>query len=84
MQHKNKCHITVANTGEPIPDELKTKIFERFFRSDESRNREENRYGLGLAIAQSFTELQNGKFHVEIDGDLFKVTIIFNKNLNNE
>ena len=59
-----------------------SEITERFVRGDLSRNTEGS--GLGLAIAQSFTELQNGKFHVEIDGDLFKVTIIFNKNLNNE
>ena len=59
-----------------------SEITERFVRGDLSRNTEGS--GLGLAIAQSFTELQNGKFIVDIDGDLFKVTIIFNKNLNNE
>ena len=58
-----------------------SEITERFVRGDLSRNTEGS--GLGLAIAQSFTELQNGKFTVEIDGDLFKVTIKFNKNQNN-
>ena len=33
--------------------------------------------GLGLAIAKSFTEAQGGEFHVEVDGDLFKVVILF-------
>ena len=58
-----------------------SEITERFVRGDLSRNTEGS--GLGLAIAQSFTELQNGKFTVEIDGDLFKVTVKFNKNQNN-
>lgn len=46
---------------------------ERFVRGDSSRNTEGN--GLGLAIAKGFTELQKGKMQVEIDGDLFKVTL---------
>ncbi len=58
--HKNKCHISVSNTGEPIPDELKPKLFERFYRSDQSRHREENRYGLGLAIAKQIVDNHNG------------------------
>lgn len=53
------------------------EITERFVRGDLSRNTEGS--GLGLAIAQSFTELQNGIFKVETDGDLFKVTIVFQK-----
>lgn len=66
-QHKSKCHITVSNTGEPIPDELKEKIFERFFRSDESRNREENRYGLGLAIAKQIIDNHSGTISVNCE-----------------
>ncbi|MGL4910848.1 MAG: sensor histidine kinase [Romboutsia sp.] len=52
-------------------------IVERFVRGDKSRNTEGS--GLGLAIAKSFVELQNGKFKIDIDGDLFKVTITFSK-----
>ena len=53
------------------------EITERFVRGDLSRNTEGS--GLGLAIAQSFTEMQGGKFEVQIDGDLFKVNLRFNK-----
>lgn len=53
------------------------EIVERFVRGDKSRNTEGS--GLGLAIAKSFVELQGGEFKVDIDGDLFKVTITFNK-----
>jgi len=49
------------------------EITERFIRGDASRNTEGS--GLGLAIAKSFVELQNGTLQVDIDGDLFKVTI---------
>lgn len=49
------------------------ELTERFVRGDSSRNTEGN--GLGLAIAKGFTELQKGKMQVEIDGDLFKVTL---------
>ncbi len=52
-------------------------IAERFVRGDESRNTEGS--GLGLAIAKSFVELQGGRFNISVDGDLFKVTIKFDK-----
>ncbi|MFR4810853.1 MAG: sensor histidine kinase, partial [Clostridium perfringens] len=46
------------------------EISDRFVRGDKSRNTEGS--GLGLAIVKSFVELQGGKFHIEVDGDLFK------------
>ncbi len=51
------------------------ELMERFVRGDESRTTEGN--GLGLSIAQSLTELQNGKMDISIDGDLFKVVLKF-------
>lgn len=53
-----------------VPAEL---LVERFVRGDESRTAEGS--GLGLSIAQSLTELQNGRFEISIDGDLFKATV---------
>jgi len=53
------------------------RLTERFVRGDASRNSDGS--GLGLAIAKSFTELQNGKMNIEVDGDLFKVTLIWTK-----
>ena len=55
----------VKNRGTKIPKEEQSKIFERFYRSDNSRNRNENRYGLGLAIAKNIIANYNGKIHVE-------------------
>lgn len=53
------------------------KLVERFVQGDVSRNTSGS--GLGLAIAKSFTEIQKGSFKVAIDGDLFKVIVIFKK-----
>lgn len=51
------------------PDELT----ERFVRGDNSRTTDGS--GLGLSIARSFAELQNGIFNIEIDGDMFKAVV---------
>lgn len=53
------------------------EIMERFKRADESRNTEGS--GLGLAIAKDLVNLQGGKFHIEIDGDLFKSVLEFDE-----
>ncbi len=54
------------------------ELMQRFVRGEASRNTEGS--GLGLSIARSLTELQQGKFNIYLDGDLFKVTIELNKN----
>ena len=51
------------------------ELMERFVRGDSSRNTEGS--GLGLNIAQSLTEILNGKMELNIDGDLFKVVLTF-------
>jgi len=58
-----------------IPSE---ELLERFVRGDRSRNTEGS--GLGLSIAKSLTELQNGILELYVDGDLFKVVLKFNIN----
>ncbi len=53
------------------------ELLERFVRGDSARTTEGS--GLGLAIAKSLTELQNGRFDLSVDGDLFKVTVTFER-----
>ena len=70
-----KAIFTMKNVSEkPLnisPDELT----ERFVRGDVARTTEGS--GLGLSIARSLTQLQNGEFVITIDGDLFKAQVIF-------
>ena len=73
VEDGDRVTVTVKNITEAelyVPAE---ELTERFVRGDASRGSVEGS-GLGLAIARSFTELQGGKFDVEVDGDLFKVT----------
>ena len=62
-----KIRLMVANTGSRIPEEKKKEIFERFYRSEDSRGSEAG-YGLGLAIAKSIVEAHRGKIYVESSG----------------
>ena len=51
------------------------ELTERFIRGDESRTTEGS--GLGLSIAKNLTQAQNGSFEIQLDGDLFKVVMVF-------
>lgn len=51
------------------------ELTERFIRGDISRSTEGS--GLGLSIAKNLTQLQKGRFEIYLDGDLFKVLVIF-------
>ncbi len=57
--------LSVHNTGAPIPEETLPHLFERFYRADPSRAREQGGYGLGLAIAQTIVESHHGRISVE-------------------
>ena len=77
LQEKNNVIINVRNCGEPIPKNQQDRIFERFYRVDKARNRDEKRYGLGLAIAKSTVIKYNGKIDVECKEGItcFKVSL---------
>lgn len=70
--------IVFKNISEAQMNFTPEEIVERFVRGDKSRH--ESGSGIGLAIVKSFTEVQNGTFSIEIDGDLFKVVVRFKVN----
>lgn len=69
--------LSVRNAGSPIPQEQLERLFERFYRADESRSGEEKHYGLGLSIANAIVQAHNGKIDVLCcDGFVeFRVTL---------
>ena len=73
---KDKAVIIFRNISDMPINLSQEELTERFVRGDRSRNTEGS--GLGLSIAKSFTELQNGSFEINADGDLFKVKLSFN------
>ncbi len=74
-QLSDKAVISFKNISEFPLDISAEELMERFVRGDRSRHTEGN--GLGLNIARSLTELQNGTLELVIDGDLFKVLLSF-------
>lgn len=67
--------ITFRNISNSQLNVSAEELMERFVRGDSSRNTEGS--GLGLSIAKSLVELQNGEMTLNVDGDLFKVTLQF-------
>jgi signal transduction histidine kinase len=54
-------YIKISDNGDGISDELKDKIFERFYRIDKSRNKSIDGFGLGLALVKKVVDLHDGK-----------------------
>ncbi len=63
----NKKIFQVYNTGNGIKNSEKDKIFNRFYRSDESRSKETGGYGLGLSIAKAIVDAHKGL--ITVDGE---------------
>ncbi len=76
-KEKGTVILSVTNKGKEIPKEEREKIFERFYRADEARNRNENRYGLGLSIAKNIVANHNGKIFVISENGYTTFKIIF-------
>ena len=79
-----RVYLTVEEREKTVSIQLKNisrqqlnisadELMERFVRGDSARSTEGS--GLGLNIAKSLTELQHGRFRLELDGDLFKVDV---------
>ena len=76
-QTEEKVRIIFMNTSKYPLNISSEELMERFVRGDSSRNTEGN--GLGLSIAGSLMELMKGEMKLSVEGDLFKVTLEFDR-----
>jgi signal transduction histidine kinase len=77
VSNEREALILFKNVSKYELSENSDELFERFKRGDTSRHTEGS--GLGLAIAKSIVDLHGGKLTIEVDGDLFKVSITLPK-----
>ena len=76
QQMEDKIQITIQDNGEGVQADEATHLFDRFYRADESRTRDEGGSGLGLAIARSIIEMHKGRIWAESEkGKGFKLVI---------
>ena len=68
-EKKQGIYLAVGNEGETIPEEDMNKIFDRFYRVDEARDREKGGYGLGLSIAKSIVDKYKGEISVKSENN---------------
>lgn len=75
-----KIRLSVTNTGDPIPEHDCERIFERFYRVDNSRDRKTGGFGLGLPIAKTIVDAHGGSISVESravgNGGVTKFTVV--------
>lgn len=64
-KENEKAVLSIHNQSEPIDPGTLEKLFDRFYKADNARTRENNSYGLGLAIAKEIVDMMNGKIHAE-------------------
>ncbi len=76
IEELDKLYITFRNKGAKIPDYKLEKIFEKFYRGDESRTSSTGGAGLGLAITKEIIELHSGKISVKNDDEYIEFDII--------
>ena len=77
IDNSKQIYLEIKNISKEKLNISPDELMQRFVRGDKSRYTEGS--GLGLSIARSLAELQNIKFNIEIDGDLFKAILIWNK-----
>ena len=73
---ENHVYLSVEDTGAGIPEELKERVFEPFFRVDKSRSRELGGVGLGLALVRDIVRVHDGSITVKSNpsgGTIFEV-----------
>lgn len=76
-QANEKAHLTIENTGVHIPDEDIPKLFEAFYRVEQSRNRQTGGTGLGLYIVKTILDLHGAAIIIENTAQGVMVSVQF-------
>lgn len=76
--HRRKAQavLSISNEGMSISAEQQKHLFDRFYRADEARTGEDNRYGLGLAIAKAIVTVHHGHISVSCHDGLIVFTAV--------
>ncbi len=69
--NKNHVYFAITNTGKGIPEKDLEKVFERFYKVDQSRSTDVKSTGLGLYLIKSIIDLHNGTITLESEVDKF-------------
>ena len=72
-----KFYLKVSNSGDPIPEEIRDRLFERFFRADEARE-DNGHYGLGLSIASSIAANHGERIRVDYEDHKNVFSVVLN------
>ena len=79
IENENDIEIVFKNKGATIPKYKLEKIFDKFYRGDESRQTNNGGTGLGLAITKEIIELHNGTICVKSNDEIIEFQIILKK-----
>ena len=81
-QKEKQVYLSVEDTGSGIPEELKERVFEPFFRVDKSRSRELGGVGLGLALVNEIVRVHDGSIAIRLNpsgGTIIEVQFAVNR-----
>ena len=76
-QAEEKVYLTIENMGVHIPEDDISKLFEPFYRVEQSRNRQTGGSGLGLYIVKTIINLHNAEINVQNTDDGVAIKVIF-------
>ncbi|WP_271812598.1 sensor histidine kinase [Clostridium beijerinckii] len=76
LKTENRAMVSIENEGKPIKEDELNKIFDMFYRTDESRNNRTGGSGIGLSIAKSIVELHGGKIWAECEGNKICIYVL--------
>ncbi|MBE6088814.1 MAG: HAMP domain-containing histidine kinase [Clostridium beijerinckii] len=76
LKTENRAMVSIENEGKPIKEDELNKIFDMFYRTDESRNNRTGGSGIGLSIAKSIVELHGGKIWAECESNKICIYVL--------